>query len=530
MKCVLRSQGKRYRCVIKQDKTKIYFVKSPYALKNELKAMKGSRWNPDARCWSATRCSRNMFQLRAMMVEPQDINPYEHFEQPVKQLCNSKRPLQPQQIEIVNNVLTYHYRLEIAEMGLGKSLAAMEIIEHVGLDNPAEEALFLGPRSALESVEADRVKWDGPDFKTGTYEYATKHHKDIVKNPPRVLICDESDALKNPSSQRTRAVQKIADAIRTVHGMDGYVVLMSGSPSAKAPGDLWAQCEIVWPGFLREGSLRAFEDRYANIVKVEDMDGVTFRKIDGWKEKEVAKLPARMDGLATVYRFKDYVKLPERTFEVRTLKPSGRVKAAAKMLASSADSTIQALTWLRCLSSGFQYDDSSGTRQLVETFCPKDDVLREILGEDSSIGRSIVYASFQGSIDRVRNICTAEGWDVCQIDGRGWQAYKGSEQVDEHVLSFWKNNPNKTVVVGNPGSCRYGLTLNEAKTITVFDQNFSAVHRLQSLARNYRLGQDSPVRVVDLIHLPVDQLILDTLKSNRKLELLSLGQIIESLE
>jgi SNF2 family DNA or RNA helicase len=83
--------------------------------------------------------------------------------------------------------------------------------------------------------------------------------------------------------------------------------------------------------------------------------------------------------------------------------------------------------------------------------------------------------------------------------------------------------------IGNPVSCRFGLTLVEAKTAVVFDQNFSAESRLQSLDRNYRIGQDQPVRVIDLIHLPVDKLILDTLLDNKRLEELSLGILGQTL-
>ena len=99
-----------------------------------------------------------------------------------------------------------------------------------------------------------------------------------------------------------------------------------------------------------------------------------------------------------------------------------------------------------------------------------------------------------------------------------------------HILEAWANNEGPTVLIGNPASCRYGLTLNEAKTIVVYDQNFSAEHRRQFLRRNWRIGQDEAVRVIDLIHLPVDQLILDTLKANGRMESLSLGLILESLE
>ena len=93
-------------------------------------------------------------------------------------------------------------------------------------------------------------------------------------------------------------------------------------------------------------------------------------------------------------------------------------------MVDSAPNVITGLTWLRALSSGFQYDTAgdegeNGERAMVETKCPKDDALREILSEDESRGRMIVFASFQGSLDRVKRICQAEGWDTIMVDGRG---------------------------------------------------------------------------------------------------------------
>ena len=529
MKCKLRSRGIRHACTIEQDESKIYFRKAPYAMKGEIKAMKGARWNGNY--WTVSRCPRNLFQIRAMMVEPENPNPYAHFEQELVELPDHKdRPLAPQQIDMLRRALTYHYQLIAAEMGLGKSLFAIELMERIG-----GRWVFVGPKSALESVKLDRYKWKSTEeAELITYERLRIDRDELVKNPPLGIIFDECTALKNPASLTGKAAQSVADAIRATHGLNGFVICMSGTMTAKRPSDIWSQAEVVWPGFLREGSLKAFESRYAKITMHEDMDGVKYPVLEGWVEHEVKKIPSRLDGLMTTYFKKDWLPLPDRHFEVRKLEPSKRLTRIAGSICDAAPNTISALTSLRALSSGFQYaeDQDGGTegeRGMVETKCPKDDQLREILAEEESRGRIITFASFQGSIDRVRRICQGEGWDVVAIDGRGWICYKDGEKVKDHVLDFWANNPTKTALVGNPASCRFGLTLVEAKTTVYFDQGFSAEHRLQSMDRNYRMGQDQDVRVVDLIHLPVDQLVLDTLTENRRLEDLSLGRIREML-
>jgi len=63
-----------------------------------------------------------------------------------------------------------------------------------------------------------------------------------------------------------------------------------------------------------------------------------------------------------------------------------------------------------------------------------------------------------------------------------------------------------------------------------FDNDFSAEYRLQMQDRIHRIGMDEihGATIVDIIHLPVDQLVLDTLNENKRLESLSLGLISDS--
>ena len=527
-------KGVLHNVELEHDGNRLVFRHSPFAFKNEIKAMKGARWQNGV--WTVHNCQRNLFQLSAML---DGENPYKWFDRERISLdpATIERPLKPHQIEMIEKALTYRYQIFAADMGLGKTLTSIEIAERLGVSE--EEVWFVGPKSALESVMADCTKWDGPDMTLKTYERFTIDHVNHLDNPPKAIFFDECSGLKNPNSLRAKAAQKMADAIREKHGTEGCVILLSGTPTAKRPSDIWSQAEIAWSGFLREGSLKAFEERYAIVVENEDSDGNKFKSIVGWKDDEVEALSGRLKGLMTVYRKSDLLDLPERTFHTVECKPKPRTLRIAQALVDSAPNVITGLTWLRALSSGFQYktDDNGnpviedgGDRGMVETHCPKDDELRRIMAEEESRGRMITFASFQGSLDRVKRIAQEAGWDVIMVDGRGWNCFKADgSRIKQHILEFWANNPNKVMFIGNPASCRFGLTLVEAKTAVVFDQNFSAENRLQSLDRNYRIGQDQPVRVIDLIHLPVDKLILDTLLDNKRLEELSLGILGQTL-
>lgn len=572
---------------------RIWFQRQPFSkiLNRYIKTFKGYKWHgfekEPVKKWSIANCPRNVFQLMYSWGE----NPYEWFERPLEEMTASDftRPafeelgfkMEPQQIDMVARALTYHYQIWGAEQGLGKSLAGIELMERSGV----KDWWLTGPKSALASVDQEFIKWGlDPSINVNIISYAmlTKKIRYDFGNfdVPQGLICDESSSLKNPSAKRTEAVQCLADLIREKYAMDGYVIEMTGTPTAKDPLEAWSQCEIAWPGYLKEGSHRAFERRYAVVEEREDMDGVVYCPRVGWKEEEIARMPGRYKGLMTIYRKKDWLDLPEKVFKRVYLKPSAKILRVAKSLCNVAPNVITALTWTRALSSGFQYTNlETGTekcevcggtgkyqqenpwatddvcpncageghtpayeRHTRMVKCPKDGALRDILDENENHGRIVISASFRGSIDRCLKICKQRGWAVCCVDGRGWRAYDNQggslklppvtkDREGHPLLHFWETNEGKVAFVANPGSARFGLTLTAAHTMVFYDNNFSAEHRLQMIDRIHRMSMNLILgaTIIDLVHLPIDQMVLDTLDSNREMELLSIGALDEML-
>src|SRR5574340_195682 len=374
---------------------RIEFIKSPFALKDEIKAMRGSRWHgfedPPRKIWSIDNCTRNWFKLKTLMGE----NPYEWFDRDI-QHWNYDRPLMSHQISMSDYGLTYHYQILAAEQGLGKSLSAIEIMEKSG----KTKWWWVGPKSGLYAVEREFKKWKiSPNLELDimTYEALVKRmtnwtDKDII---PMGIVFDESSRLKSPTAQRTKAAMAIADNIREKYGMEGYAILMSGTPSPKSPLDWWGQAEVCWPGFLREGTFEAFKYRMGIYEKGENLDGQSFYKLTTWKDNElkcavcgeledegshkhvskmieglkcskeandfvptkneVAYLSERLQGLVVVQRKQDCLDLPDKRYRTIQCQPSPSTLRVAQALVKSAPTTIQGLIWLRELSDGFQY-------------------------------------------------------------------------------------------------------------------------------------------------------------------------------
>jgi hypothetical protein len=273
------------------------------------------------------------------------------------------------------------------------TLSAIEVMEK----SPASYWWWIGPKSGLYAVEREFKKWDlksNLDLEIMTYEGLVKRMtawKSGDKAPMGVVF-DESSRLKTANSQRTQAAQSLADGIRTDWGTDGYVILMSGTPSPKSPIDWWAQAEIAWPGFLKEGSADSFKFRLGIHKKEEGTLGNSFYKLVNWKDteercevcgelknegehkhlleddalnldahdfvactNEVALLHERLQGLVVVKHKKDCLDLPDKHYRIIQCKPSASTLRVASSLVKTAPNTITGLTWLRELSDGFQY-------------------------------------------------------------------------------------------------------------------------------------------------------------------------------
>jgi len=613
---------------IERDGSRIYFLKSPFALKGEIKAMRGSRWHgfiPDdnRKIWSVEDCCRNNFQLDYM----QGGNPYENWEQPLRNFGYT-RPLFDHQKMLADQGLTYHYQIWAAEMGVGKTLAAIELMEKSGVT----DWWWVAPKSGLAAVEREFVKWGlkvMPNLMTYDRLRIEIEKWEKGRPAPVGVIFDESSRLKTWNAKRTRAAAHLADSIRREHGWDGYVILMSGTPSPKSPVDWWAQCEIAYPGFIKEGSDKAFEFRLAIFEKqmtdagefwkrktwrddenkcdicgeyadhanhVMDEDAILFGGGEGNHDfvpskNEVAFLHDRLEGLVVTLKKKDCLDIPDKNYRVVELEPTSTLKRVAKALAKSAISAIQGLTWLRELSDGFQYrekqDEKKPTiscpvckgkgqkedwyfdgekvdvdaqddldhyekrlgpcsycdgvgevpnmvRETKQINTPKDQAIRDLLEENEDQGRLVIFAGFQGSVDRIISLCHKQHWDVVKVDGRGWKVMPadGTKITAKQCkpLDYWADMTKERVAfVAHPASGGMGLTLTEARMAVFYSNDFMPESRSQAEDRIHRPGMDENkgATIVDLFHLGTDRKVLGVLRDNRRLEQMTLGEFQE---
>lgn len=389
----LIADGYRLKCRITEEGESLR-LKFPFnrTLLAEIKAMAGSRWDPDNKTWSIKNNERNWFQLAYLTGN----NPYAWYDRPLEEMVFS-RPLYAHQKDMARHGWTYRQVEWAAEMGTGKSLALIEVMEASRALESNPEWLYVGPKSAIASFQLELWKWNSQIVPTiVTYEGLIRliENWPVGKRAPIGVGFDEASRLKNPTAKRSIAATHLAAAIRRDwpnHG--GFVILMSGTPSPKGPQDWWSQCEIACPGFIKEGTIEKFKARLGLTVQKESVTGGKYpHHITWWDDErkcgvcgqmadhynhsadaailgasghpyqrsknEIAYLYDRMKGLVLVKFKKDVLaELPEKRFRVIDCEPTRATLNAAKLVVAGASTTIQAMTLLRELSDGFQYTE-----------------------------------------------------------------------------------------------------------------------------------------------------------------------------
>lgn len=381
------------------------------ALLEEVKQMDGAKWhgydetNP-RKMWSINNSGRNRFQLDYLAGK----NPYAIYDLPLV-TWESKRKLYVHQALMASHAWTRHYCIFSCEMGTGKSLAAIEVAERAGVST--KDCWYVGPRSGVRAFQLELEKWNSkvrPQMYT--YEGLVKAMKNWEDGDPapRFVIFDESSKIKTPTAQRSQCAARLAEAVRKEHGMNGFVILMSGTPAPKSPVDWWNQAETACPGFLKEGNIHKFKARLCVIEERESLSGGVYPHVVTWKDStekcgkcggkpedechrigttaryhdyvactdEVSRLYKRLQGLVLVQFKKDCLDLPEKQYRIIKLRPTVDMLRTAQVIKNTSTRAIEALTLLRELSDGFQYTQEAAGEEECSLCLGKKSIIRQV--------------------------------------------------------------------------------------------------------------------------------------------------------
>lgn len=392
-------------------------------------------------------------------------------------------------------------------MGLGKTAQALASLEHLD----AFPALVVCPASLKENWRREVQKWiphrttcvlsgksdiTSADIIIVNYDIVGRFVEALQFVDLQALVCDESHYIKEPTSQRTKAIKKISKYIPN----SGLVLLMSGTPVLNKPKELVSQLDVlgVLPKF---GGQWTFYRRYTNAKKTRF----------GWDfsgHSNLGELNTRMRQICYVRRLKEDVltELPDKSRNVVYVEPSG--PAWQEYRKAEAD----LISFLR--DNGYRASDSAEHLR-------KTGVLKQLAAE-SKMGAVYDWIdSFLESTDRklvvfAHNVSVvdalAKRYGGLRISGRD------SMEDRQFAVDSFQNDPKSRVIVLNIKAGGVGLTLTASSDVLFVQQGWTPGEHDQAEDRTHRIGQKNNVQIYYVLAAgTIDEDIYNLIEAKRKI-------------
>ncbi|MEA2906623.1 MAG: hypothetical protein QOI12_4010 [Alphaproteobacteria bacterium] len=306
--------------------------------------------------------------------------------------------------------------------------------------------------------------------------------KALLRFKPMALVLDESHRIKTPDAKVTGAVLQLRG-----HAARRYI--LSGTPVANKPEDLWSQFYFLDDGVSLGETLDDFRARYKGA-------GGAYQSLDDLRLK-VAGLSRR--------RLKDHaVKLPAKQIRRFRVKLSPHQQAmydsmrnelalwvkslTGEQVLQEADAILARLVRLAQLASNPGLLDAA-YKEEPSKFAALDRILAEALSQDWR--KAIVWSSFVPNMGVLQRRYAL--YRPVTIHG----AISGPER-DAAVRAF-KSDPQVKLMIANPAAAREGLTLTQANLAIYLDRTFNLVDYIQSQDRIHRISQTRDCEILLLV-------------------------------
>ncbi len=426
------------------------------------------------------------------------------------------------------------------DMGLGKTIQTLAQLQHLALEYQKEKAqqplsavaggestaeiteivnaplasdgkplppeamhngpiLIIAPKSLLYNWMSESAKFC-PALKTALYSglnrqkmvptfgkldlvvmsYGTmRNDVEVLRNYRfNCIVLDESQAIKNPSSQTSRALLKLQSRSR---------IALTGTPIENTLLDIWSQMNFLNPGLL--GSYTYFEKQFirpiekgANPQKTEELrkliDPFVLRRT---KKQVMKELPPKIEKVhfcemsAEQAELYESVKNQYRNEILNHVTELGISKSRLKI--------FNGLMHLRQIAlnptlKDVNYEGGSGK---------DDEIMRMLLRAVANGHKVLFFSQFVGYLKVFEDMFEQQGVEYCYLDG------SMDEKERQAQIDLFQNDDKKRVFLLSLRAGNSGLNLTAADYVFLADPWWNPFTMKQAEDRAHRIGQDKPV-------------------------------------
>ncbi|MFL6607101.1 MAG: DEAD/DEAH box helicase, partial [Pseudomonas sp.] len=393
------------------------------------------------------------------------------------------------------------------DMGLGKTLQTLAHIlseKHAGrLDRPCmvvmptslipnwlDEASHFTPQlKVLALYGAGRKKHferlADYDLILTTYALLPKDVERLKAQPLHVLILDEAQYIKNPTSKAAQAARELDARQR---------LCLSGTPLENHLGELWSLFHFLLPGWL--GDIKSFNRDYRVPIEKRGSD-VRLQHLNGrikpfllrrTKEQVATELPPKTE----IIHWVELSDAQRDVYETMRLAMDKKVRdeITRKGVARSQIIILEALLKLRqvCCDLRLISDAALPARG---SSSGKLDSLMEMLEELFEEGRRVLlFSQFTSMLALIEEELKKRGVEYAILTGQ-------TRDRRTPVKEFQSGKRQIFLISLKAGGV--GLNLTEADTVIHYDPWWNPATENQATDRAYRIGQEKPVFVYKLI-------------------------------
>ncbi|MCA1807115.1 MAG: DEAD/DEAH box helicase [Actinobacteria bacterium] len=420
------------------------------------------------------------------------------------------------------------------DLGTGKTLSTLWATDFLLRNQKIKKVLITCTLSTMQSVWADHIR---KDLKTKSYviahsnkrsdriaalradvEYVIINHDgikiildEILEANFDVVVIDELTKFKSRTSDRSKAMKKIADKATAVWGL-------TGNPTPNRPTEAFFQAKVVNP-YCQD--LPRFFTKFRDKVEREVAPRIWEPIPD--REDEVFKILQP----AIRYLRDECIDIPEQFYLTDEVEMTSEQKKAyddikkelmheyqqGEISASNAGVKIQKLLQV---SAGWVKNDDGEVYELNSQ--PRLDRVHEIY-EELRVKKLIVFSNFKASVEGVCKFLISKKINARFIHG----------DIDHKTRSNYFQrfqHGDIEVLVIQQETAAHGLTLTAASTIVWHSLTWSGDSYNQANGRISRIGQTEKQQVHNIVGSAAENKVLKSLTSKgaRSMTLLEMFQ------
>lgn len=427
---------------------------------------------------------------------------------------------------LLQNKLAYNF----SDLGTGKTLAHLWAYDFLMVNGKIDQVLVISPLTTMQSVWGSEIFFNLPHRKYRIAHGTRQQRVDAINSNAdfviinhdgisipeveaaiiakiragklRVIAIDELTAFKKHTTNRSKAMQRIAKAMITA---GGGIHGITGAPTPNKPTEAFGQAKCVNPNHPR---VPKYFKQFQMQVEYQAGPYLWLPMDDAEKKVNMMLQPA------VRYKRDDCIDIPECMYVTRIVEFTPQQKDLYKRMKddmlveyqageiTAANAAVK-MTKLLQIAAGSVKDDEGVVLKLDSS--TRDDQLWEIF-EETGRTKLVVAAAFRASIDHLVKFFQDKGVKVGTIHG------SVDQKVRAELIRDFQDGDLQVLII-QPQSAAHGVTLTAANVIVWYSLIASGEIHVQFNGRITRAGQKKKQIIYYLIGCQAEKRILGLLES-----------------